>query len=640
MILLQASHINKSFGATTILSDITLTVQSGERIGMVGVNGAGKSTLLKILAREMQPDSGEIIKPKDITLGYLSQQGGLDSQKTIIDELLSVFQPLMKMEQELRNLETTLSDPAVIADSSKFKQVTERYDSLSEMFKEKGGYSYQSTVRSVMHGLNLNKLGEDKQTHTLSGGQKTLVALARLLLQSPSVLMLDEPTNYLDINTLNWLEQYLKSYSGAVLIVSHDRYMLNALTNVTYEIENNKGKLFKGNYSSYLDQKSELIEQQLKHHKKQMDEVTRMKDFVEKNIVRAATSKRAQSRRRLLEKMEVTDKPNDIKKATFSFNAERESGKEVLKVHEVCIGYHDKLLSSGIDFMLERGESVALIGPNGVGKSTLLKNIFGQLKPLSGSIKYGTKVEIAYYEQEQAKLISNKKVLYELWDEFPYKNEVEVRTALGNFLFSGEDVDKLVSDLSGGEKARLALAKIMLKKANFLIFDEPTNHLDIYSREVLESALIDFSGTILFVSHDRYFVNRVASRILELNKDGVFSYLGDYDYYLYKKQQLQQNDPNGASNVNNDHNKEQKDKQNYLQQKEVLRQERRKQRRIKELETDIKDCEEKIAEFEKELCQPEIYQDHNKCLEINNELDKLKTELDEHFTEWVELEEQ
>ncbi|MBM7855944.1 ATP-binding cassette subfamily F protein 3 [Desulfohalotomaculum tongense] len=638
MILLQASQITKSYGANTILSGVTLTVQSGQRIGLVGVNGAGKSTLLKILAGELHPDAGEIIKPKDITVGYLSQDGGLDSKNSIYQELLSAFQPLIQMEAKLREMETDLSSPAVISDDKKYRRLLDHYSNLSETFKEKGGYSYRAAIRNVMHGLNLNKLGADTKIQTLSGGQKTLVALAKLLLQSPDVLMLDEPTNYLDINTLNWLEQYLKSYPGALLIVSHDRYMLDAVANFIYELEYSKGTVYRGNYSQYLEQKSEQIKLRLKQHKEQMDEIARLRDFVQKNIVRAATSKRAQSRRRQLEKMEVTDKPREIKKASFKFNIKHQSGREVIKARNLTIGYRDKILSSGIDFLIEREERVALMGPNGVGKSTLLKTLIGQLEPLSGDIKYGTKVKIAYYEQEQAKLTANKQVLHELWDAYPQMTEKDIRTALGNFLFSGEDVKKMVSDLSGGEKARLALAKVMLSQANFLILDEPTNHLDIYSREVLENALIDFPGTILFVSHDRYFVNKIATRVLELNRDGVTGYLGNYDYYVFKKQQLQPYQREMAETKKE--NKKQKDKQKYLQNKEIQRRERKRQRRIKELEQYIKDCEEQIAKLEKDLLSPEVYQDHNRCLEVNNRLDELKTKLDDYLSEWVELEEQ
>jgi ATP-binding cassette subfamily F protein 3 len=638
LILLQASHIKKLYGATTILSDVTLTVQSGERVGLVGVNGAGKSTLLKIFAGQISYDAGTIFKAKGISVGYLSQDSGLSSDETIHGELLKVFQPLMEMETQLRTLEKQISAKASHPDQPSYRQLLERYDHLSESFKEQGGYSYQATVRTVMHGLDLHTLGYDTPVQNLSGGQKTLVALAKLLLQSPEVLMLDEPTNYLDINTLNWLEQYLKSYPGAILIVSHDRYLLDTLVNVTYELEQHQATRYQGNYSQYLDLKAQQIEQQLKQYQRQQQEVARLQDFVQRNIVRASTTKRAQSRRRMLEKMEVMDRPQDhTKKLQVRFDVKITSGKEVLKTWDLSIGYPEKILSQNINLHIERGESVALVGPNGVGKSTLLKTVLKELAPLAGGVHYGTNVQIAYYDQEQAKLHGTKQVLHELWDHYPLRDEKDIRTVLGNFLFSGEDVLKNVSNLSGGEKSRLALAKLLLKQANFLILDEPTNHLDIYSREVLENALVDFPGTILFVSHDRYFVNRVATRVIELNQQGVTSYLGDYDYYLLKKQQLEQIDTN--TDLSAEPVKEQRDRDVYLKAKEIKRLERQKQRRIEELQQQIEQQESQIAQWEEDLCQPEIYQDHVKCQQLNDLLAEAKTKLDELLTDWLSLEE-
>jgi ATP-binding cassette subfamily F protein 3 len=642
LILLQASHIIKSYGAKTILSDVTLTVQSGERVGLVGVNGAGKSTLIKIIAGELPCDSGEVIKPKEITVGYLSQNSGLHSDSSIYQELISVFQPLMLMEQELRSLEQKIADIANNTNNLHNQQLLENYAKLSDQFKEKGGYSYQARTRSIMHGLGLTTLGFDTSIKTLSGGQKTLVALAKLLLQEPSVLMLDEPTNYLDINTLNWLEQYLKSYPGAILVVSHDRYLLDTLANVIYELEHNKMTRYQGNYSKYLELKAENLEQQLKQYNKQMTEVAKLQDFIQRNLARASTTKRAQSRRRILEKMDIHERPDTVtKKASFCFDIKVQSGKEVIKARNLSIGYRDKVLSSGIDMLVERGESIALVGPNGVGKSTLLKTILGYIKPKLGSIHLGTNVQTSYYDQEQANLRGSKQVLQELWDQYPLMIEKDVRSVLGNFLFSGEDVLKTVDDLSGGEKARLALAKLLLIKANLLILDEPTNHLDIYSREVLENALVDFPGTILFVSHDRYFVNRVATRVIELSCQGVESFLGDYDYYVKKKQEQQviAAESDQSADVDEEQ-KTQKDKQNYVKSKEAKRLERQRQRKLDELQQLISEQEELITKLETDLCQPEIYQDHNKCQEINETLTVAKEKLDQYLTVWLELEEE
>lgn len=637
MILLQASHIDKYYGATPILSDVNLTVQSGERVGLVGVNGAGKSTLLKIFAGEISYDAGTIYKAKGISVGYLSQDSGLKSDQTIYNELLQVFQPLIEMEAQLRSLEKQISDLASRPEQANYRQLLEQYDLLSESFKEQGGYSYQSTIRTVMHGLGLDVMGYDTPIQKLSGGQKTLVALAKLLLQSPEVLMLDEPTNYLDINTLNWLEQYLKSYPGAILIVSHDRYLLDALVNIIYELEQHATR-YQGNYSQYLDQKARKIEQEIKLYQRQQQEVARLQDFIQRNIVRASTTKRAQSRRRQLEKMELMARPQEqVKRLNISFNVKITSGKEVLKTWDLAIGYRDKVLAQNINLLIERGECVALVGPNGVGKSTLLKTFLQEIDPLEGGIHYGTNVQIAYYDQEQAKLHGSKQVLHELWDQYPLMNEKDIRTVLGNFLFCGDDVLKNVSTLSGGEKARLALAKLLLKQANFLILDEPTNHLDIYSREVLENALIDYPGTVLFVSHDRYFINRIATRVIELTPQGVNSYLGDYDYYVEKKQQLApttENIPLREAPV-----KEQRDRENYLKAKEIKRLERQKKRRIEELQQQIEELENQIAQWEKELCQPEIYHDHVKCQQINTQLTEAKNKLDELLAEWLNLEE-
>ncbi len=639
MILLQASHVTKSYGANIILDDVTLTVQSGERVGLVGANGAGKSTLAKILAGQLPCDAGDIIQPKNVTIGYLAQDSGLNSERSIYQELVSVFNHLAQMELNLRDLEKSISSKTTTNDEKLQQQLLSKYAHLSEKFKELGGYSYHAAIRSVMHGLNLEALGSDSPIKNLSGGQKTLVALAKLLLQAPDVLILDEPTNYLDINTLNWLEQYLKSYSGAILIISHDRYLLDSLVNTIYELESAKIYQYHGNYSAYLEQKAELMAAQLKQYNKQMDEIARMKDFIQRNIARAATSKRAQSRRRMLEKMNVIDKPRSTDKAHFSFNISRQSGKEVLKVENLAIGYGENTLAAEINFLIERGERVALMGPNGVGKSTLLKTIIGELKAKHGKIKFGANVEIGYYEQEQAKLYSTKQVLDELWDEYPHINEKDIRTVLGNFLFSGDDVLKSVQDLSGGEKARLALAKLMLKEANFLILDEPTNHLDIYSREVLENALIDFPGTILFVSHDRYFVNKIATRVIELSESQVTNYYGNYDYYVYKKEQLKNN--TGTTPTRKEIKpKEQRDKQNYLAAKEAKRKERSKLRRLQQLENLIEQCEQRISELETHLTRPDVYQDHVKCLELTDELEQLKSKQEQYMEEWINLADQ
>lgn len=538
MIVLQVRQLSKYFGADLILSNIKLEIQSKDRIALVGRNGAGKSTLLKIIAGEMSYDSGEIMKPKDVTIGYLAQDSGLDSTLSIWDEMMTVFAPLQTMEQQLRAMEWQMGDPDTIADDKRYEKLLKDYDALQEKFKEQGGYQYEAEIRSILHGLHFSEYDyKNTFVQSLSGGQKTRLALGKMLLMKPDLLILDEPTNHLDMETLTWLEQYLQTYPGAIFIVSHDRYFLDKVVTQVYELSRTTIKKYIGNYSKYLQQKAEDLEREWKLYEKQQEEVAKLTEFIQRNIARASTTKRAQSRRKQLEKIERIEKPSgDEKAASFSFDIERQSGNDVLTAENVAVGYTpEEPIVRNINFRITRGDSIALVGPNGIGKSTLLKAITSKLTPQNGHFRYGSNVQIGYYDQNQAHLSSNKRVLDELWDEYPLKTEKEIRTVLGNFLFSGDDVLKPVSALSGGEKARLALAKLMMQKANFLILDEPTNHLDLDSKEVLENALIDYPGTILFVSHDRYFINRIATKVYELTKDGITEYLGDYDYYIAKK---------------------------------------------------------------------------------------------------------
>ncbi|EPY9146101.1 ABC-F family ATP-binding cassette domain-containing protein, partial [Listeria monocytogenes] len=507
MILLQVQQISKFFGAEVILDNIKLEVKTGDRIALVGRNGAGKSTLLKIIAGKMSYDGGTISKPKSVEIGYLAQNTGLESSKTIWDEMLSVFDSLRRMEADLRKMELRLGEPELYNDPEKYQALMTDYDTLQHTFKESGGYTYEAEIRSVLNGLRFYPEDYEVEIASLSGGQKTRLALAKLLLAKQDILVLDEPTNHLDIETLAWLETYLQNYHGSLLIVSHDRYFLDKVVNQVYEISRTKIDHYKGNYSSFVNQKQAKLEQMWKEFDKQQKQIAKLEDFVARNIVRASTTKRAQSRRKQLEKMDVLGRPQgDEKAAHFGFQFEKQTGKDVLMVDQLSIGYaKDKRIASNLTFEMKRQDSLALVGPNGIGKSTLLKTLIRDIPALSGEFHFGAGVKIGYYDQEQAKLTSNKTVLMELWDDYPELNEVNVRTTLGNFLFSDDDVLKNVQSLSGGEKARLALAKLTLLEANVLILDEPTNHLDIESKEVLEAALIDFEGTILFVSHDRYF---------------------------------------------------------------------------------------------------------------------------------------
>ena len=642
MILLQAEQIQKAYGIDIILQDINLQIQTGERIGLVGVNGAGKSTLMKILAGQLSYDSGTIRKPKEVTLGYLAQNGGLESERTIREEMLSVFTHLQAEEQELRKLEERMGDPEVLADAKRYEQILEDYSRRSESFKERGGYSYEANIRGVLHGLRFSEMDVNTPIKTLSGGQKTRLALAKLLLQAPSILLLDEPTNYLDIETLTWLETYLVNYDGAILLVSHDRYFLDKLVTVVYEIERTRATRYPGNYSEFLDLKAAKLEQELKRFEKQQEEIAKLEDFIARNIARASTTKRAQSRRKTLEKIDRMDRPMmHTKSANFSFDIAKMSGNLVLKVNDLSVGYPDHVLSQHLSFEAEREERIALVGPNGIGKSTLLKTIVEKLPAISGTFQLGSNVTIGYYDQEHRVLNETKTVLAEIWDDYPHMQEKDVRTLLGNFLFSGDDVQKRIRELSGGERARVSLAKLMLKEANFLILDEPTNHLDLFSKEVLENALFDYPGTILFVSHDRYFLNKIATRVLELSPNGVTSYLGNYDYYVEKKEELAQLASEAAAQ-----NAARKgaaapaiDKSSYELDKEAKRRERQRQRRLEEIEATIAEREAAITKWEEELCLPEVYTDHMQAKERNDSIQQAKDEIEKLYEEWSELSE-
>ncbi|APH06554.1 ATP-binding cassette domain-containing protein [Bacillus weihaiensis] len=644
MILLQINQLSKFFGADPILSNIKLEVQTRDKIAIVGRNGAGKSTLLKIIAGKMSYDSGDIMKPKDVTIGYLAQDTGLESDLSIWDEMNLVFNHLKKMEATMRDLENKMSTIDHSVDAHQFDQLLKEYDHLQVEFKEQGGYQYEADIRSVLHGLGFSQFDPTTKISSLSGGQKTRLALGKLLLTSPDLLILDEPTNHLDIETLSWLEQYLQGYDGSILIVSHDRYFLDKIVTQVYEISRNTSTKFIGNYSHYLKIKAENYEKDVKTFEKQQEEVAKLKDFIQRNLARASTTKLAQSRRKKLEKMDLMQKPlGDEKSASFAFDIARQSGNDVLKAKDIAVSYDGKTpVVSNISFSISRGDSIALVGPNGIGKSTLLKSIVEKLDALSGTFSLGSHVQIGYYDQQQADLTSNKRVLDELWDEYPNKTEKEIRTILGNFLFSGDDVLKPVSTLSGGEKARLALSKLMLQQANFLILDEPTNHLDLDSKEILENALIDYPGTILFVSHDRYFINRIATKVFELSREEVTEYLGDYDYYLTKKEeQLEHERLDQLANSANSNQAvaptQSEGKLSYQQEKEQKKLERQKQRRIEEIETEITEIEEKLEKNEELLCDPDVYQDHEKVQAINEENDTFHQKLEDLMSEWEQL---
>lgn len=647
MILLQVQQVARYFGADTLFENVSLDVSDNSRIALVGRNGVGKSTLLKMIIGNESPDAGQITKKKGLTIGYLAQNTGLESDKTLYAEMLSVFERLQIMEKNLHEMEAKIADPGADHSSSAYSQLLNQYDQLLHDFEEQNGYGYEAEVRSVLHGFHFEQEDYDRKISSLSGGQKTRLALAKLLLEQRDLLILDEPTNHLDIDTLTWLEGYVQNYKGALLIVSHDRYFLDRIVNEVYEISHHHSSYYKGNYSAYIDQKAERLRQDWKNYEKQQAEISKLEDFVNKNLVRASTTKRAQSRRKQLEKMERLERPEgDEKGPHFKFTADSQSGNIVLTVKDAAIGYDGRIISSPINIDLRKNQVMAIVGPNGIGKSTLLKSVLGQIPFVKGSSEFGTNVKVGYYDQEQHNLHDKKTVLNELWDDHPTTPEKDIRSILGSFLFIGDDVSKVVHNLSGGEKARLLLTKLAMKHDNFLILDEPTNHLDIDSKEVLENAVMDFNGTVLFVSHDRYFINKVATCVLEIAPQGSTLYLGDYDYYLEKKaeqEEIAAAKSTAEISIENSPKEVSTGKVNYQQGKERQKQERRLKRSVEEFEQLVEKLDAQKNDLENQMSSPENYNDLEKMGELQAKLQEISKKLAEAEENWeqasMELEE-
>lgn len=647
MILLQVQQVARYFGADTLFENVSLDVSDNSRIALVGRNGVGKSTLLKMIIGNESPDAGQITKKKGLTIGYLAQNTGLESDKTIYAEMLSVFERLQIMEKNLHEMEAKIADPGADHSSSAYSQLLNQYDQLLHDFEEQNGYGYEAEVRSVLHGFHFEQEDYDRKISSLSGGQKTRLALAKLLLEQRDLLILDEPTNHLDIDTLTWLEGYVQNYKGALLIVSHDRYFLDRIVNEVYEISHHHSSYYKGNYSAYIDQKAERLRQDWKNYEKQQAEISKLEDFVNKNLVRASTTKRAQSRRKQLEKMERLERPEgDEKGPHFKFTADSQSGNIVLTVKDAAIGYDGRIISSPINIDLRKNQVMAIVGPNGIGKSTLLKSVLGQIPFVKGSSEFGTNVKVGYYDQEQHNLHDKKTVLNELWDDHQTTPEKDIRSILGSFLFIGDDVSKVVHNLSGGEKARLLLTKLAMKHDNFLILDEPTNHLDIDSKEVLENAVMDFNGTVLFVSHDRYFINKVATCVLEIAPQGSTLYLGDYDYYLEKKaeqEEIAAAKSTAETPIENSPKEVSTGKVNYQQGKERQKQERRLKRSVEEFEQLVEKLDAQKNDLENQMSSPENYNDLEKMGELQAKLQEISKKLAEAEENWeqasMELEE-
>ena len=636
MILLQANNVMRRFGADVLFHDINLQIQEHGRTALVGRNGAGKTTLLKMIAGITNPDEGTISKSKDLTIGYLAQDQGLDSQNSIWAELDLVFAPLHKMEKQIHQLENQLAslDPA----TKEFQLTTEKYSQLQSAFKKQGGFEYESRMRGILKGFGFEEADYQTAINSLSGGQKTKLALAKILLQSPDLLILDEPTNHLDMNVLAWLEDYLKSYQGALLVVSHDRYFLDRVVSDIYDLDNHTLRHYTGNYTQFMQHKQDWLTAEWKHYEQQQKKIAKLEDFVNRNIVRASTTKRAQARRKQLEKMDRMDRPEtDDRSIHFHFHSDKDSGNEVLDVDRAVVGYNDQKLAGPLSFSVRKPQRVGIIGPNGIGKSTLLKSILDRIPLISGSIKLGANLQIGYYDQEQQQLHPEKSVLNEGWDDHSNVPEKDIRSLLGSFLFVGDDVYKLVHDLSGGEKARLELTKLSFKPINFLILDEPTNHLDIDSREVLENAINEFSGTVLFISHDRYFINQVATDVLDMSATGIKHYEGDYDDYLEAvNKDLASTAGQDEQQVNSTAKpKKSSAQQSYQQSKETQRARRKLQRQVDKLEDQMASLEEQSQAIQEQMSQPEVATDIGQLADLQKQLNKLNEQSEEVELEWT-----
>ena len=631
--LIQLNNVTKNFVVNEVFSNVKMEINDKDRIAIVGRNGAGKSTLLKIISGEIDFDNGERTVSKDTTIGYLSQEFIVREDLSIYEEMITCFNEIIELEKELEKISYELTPENIESNPG----LLDKYDRLQNQVLTHKDYHYKSKIESVLYGLDFDKEVFDKKISTFSGGEKTRLSMAKLLLSEPDLLILDEPTNHLDMENVAWLENYLSSYNGAIVIVSHDRYFIDKVVNIVYNLEFGKLKKYVGNYSNFLRQYEEDYEKNLKEYVSQQKDIKRLEEFVQKNIARASTSKMAKSRQKVLDKMEIIDNPRkDDKAANIEFRIKEQSGRDVLIVNDLQVGYEEQV-GQKYNFSVYKGDRIAIVGKNGIGKSTLIKTIAKKQKELGGNIQYGSKVSLGYYDQKQAEFESSKTILNELWDEYPLMKEAEVRTVLGRFLFRGDDVLKIVRDLSGGEKARLQLAKLMLEKNNLLILDEPTNHLDITSKQVLEEALENYEGTILFVSHDRYFINKIANKVFDITEEGYSLYLGNYDYYLEKREQEEIAKRLKEEKIAETVVKEAND---YVLSKEAKRRIRKLERARDELIVQIDELESKIKIVNEELMKEEVYTDAVKTQEWNGKLKKLTSELEEKNNSWLELEEE
>ena len=632
MIIAQAQDLEQRFGGNIIFSNISFSVPDNARIGLVGPNGAGKTTLLKIMTGQQEPTSGQFTINKGLKVGYIAQENGLDEDKTIWDEMLTVFNDLIEKNKKITKMQEQ------IADHPEDEDLLKRYDQLAYDFEQEGGFTHQAEIKSILNGFNFKENTWNKVIGTLSGGEKTRLAFVKLLLQKPPVLLLDEPTNYLDLDTLDWLEAFLKNYQGAIITVSHDQYFLDHLANQIFELNFGKLTTFKGNYSQYVKERELMDSQQEAAYEKQQEKIKKEEEFIQKNLVRASTTKRAQSRRKVLDKMERIKPPKHKQKVRINFTSERPSGKEVLIAKDLTIGYPDKVMVSDIDFQVNKNDRVAIIGPNGIGKSTLLKTIMKKLEPKDGSIKYGASLDIGYYDQELQSLDPSKTVLDTIWDRHKTMPEKDVRSILASFLFTAEDIDKTVGQLSGGQKARLTLTVLSLEKDNFLLMDEPTNHLDIEAKEVLEEALDNYDGTLLFVSHDRYFINELANKIISVRDGHAKIYNGNYSYYLDEKAKqaaaAQEAEAQTAEAETTPAASQNKGKLSYQEQKARDSQKRKLERAVSDAEAKIEKLEAEEKEIQTEMANPDIAASFEKLGPLQEKLSAVQKQLDQANNDW------